>query len=511
MNTWRVFILREKSGGFVSCFANAPNAGGSYLTPDQIYFNPFTLFMYVPGRLNGSVSLSIPNMPDEWIFATQMKKIPGEKRFEAPTYHYFIDSPFVTSRQMIKRSFHLQNADFHIYFQGDFKGDDAVVDAAVDISRKICDEAGAIYGRFPFSEYHFIYRLLPYQFRHGVEHTNSVSMAVSASLTESTRSINGIAGLAAHEIWHAWNVKRIRPAALWPYDYSQPQYTHLHWFTEGVTSYYANLLLVRAGLISEEQFFQKTAANIEDYENSYAASVITASEASFDSWLETSSNQNPQLKVSYYALGQRLGLLFDLALREKSDGAVTLDGLFNFLMFEYYDKNQGVPENGIQLAAETLTRSSWQDFFDKYVNGTEPINYDDYFSPFGLELKVQKDARPGARGMGILGFEKHPQGIITGKVHPGGDAYLAGLSEGDFILEINGKNATEVDLDDFVSNLKKGTVVNLKVYTDFQLKEIDVPYEGRFVTQKYTLEKKGRLKDKEMNRLSDWLGSKAKE
>ncbi|MEZ4772619.1 MAG: PDZ domain-containing protein [Bacteroidia bacterium] len=512
MSSWRV---RHSPGKKVVIsyhyFANNTDAGSSYLGPDQIYFNPVNLFMYVPDRLNGSVSLHMPDKPEAWSVATQMKFIPSENRFEAPTYHYLADSPVVVARKMVTLSFQLKNTTFYLYFQGDYKGDKSVDDAAIEMVRKISEEAVAIFGRFPYTEFHFIYRLQPYQIRHGVEHANSVSFAIPAAATESPKSLTSIAGTTAHELWHSWNVKRIRPAALWPYDYSQPQYTHLHWFTEGVTDYYANLLLVRAGLITQDQFFRKVAGNIEILENSYAASVVSPSESSFESWLDNSAYSNPQRQVSYYSNGSRLGLLLDLGLREKSDGAVTLDALFNYLLLEYYDKDQGVPENGIQMAAEALTRTSWQTFFDKYVHDTEPIPYEDFLEPFGLELSSVSDAKPGAQGLGILSAENITQGILLRKLHPGGDAFTAGLSENDLILEIDGRNATGISLDDYVNGLKKGATINLRVYSDFQVEEIIVPYNGAFVTRKFTLTKKAKIKEKEATKLNNWLGSKVKE
>ncbi|MDX2250003.1 MAG: PDZ domain-containing protein [Bacteroidia bacterium] len=513
VNTWRVQHSPDKKIVIAyHYYANNMDAGSSYLGQEQVYFNPVNLFMYVPGRLEGSVSLQIPDKPADWRVATQMKHTAGTTLFESPTYHDFADSPVVIARKMVTLSFELQNTTFYLHFQGDYKGDKSVDDVAVETVKKICAEQGAIFGRFPFTEYHFIYRLLPYQIRHAVEHSNSASFALPITVSESAKSIvTGIGGISAHELWHAWNVKRIRPAALWPYDYSQPQYTHLHWFTEGLTEYYASLTLVRAGLISEEQFFTRITNNMDALENNYATTIVSPAESSFESWLDNSSYKHPHREISYYALGNRLGLLMDLALREKSEEAVTLDALFNYLLLEYYDKNQGVPENGIQLAMEALTRTSWQDFFDKYVYGTEPIPYKEFLEPFGLELSTATETKPGARGFGIISYENMGQGILIRKLHPGGDAYTGGLAENDIILEIDGKTASGMSLDEYVNGLKKGDKINIRVFSDFQVKELAISYQGNFATQKFTLRKDPRIKEKEAQKLKNWLSAKAKE
>ncbi|MCB0843045.1 MAG: M61 family metallopeptidase [Bacteroidetes bacterium] len=508
-NTWKVTHGKVESVTLTyHYFADNMDAGSSYLGHNQIYFNPVNLFMNVPGRYNGSVRLNIPNYPEKWKIATALRKSEGGKILEANSYHEFADSPTVISSEMKILSTTVSGVTFHIYFQGDYQGDKQTDKAAIEMVEKVAKEQGALFGGFPFKEFHLIYRLLPYSIRHAVEHENSVSFAITAGISKSPKSILSVANLTAHELFHAWNVKRIRPASLWPYDYSVPQYTNLHWFTEGVTNYYALLTSVRAGFIDEDQFLDQVASNITSMENNYAAHHISPSLSSYDSWLSNSSYKDPKTNISYYSLGQRMGLILDLALQKETDGAVSMDALFNYLKIEYYDKGMGVPEEGIQKAAEALTRSSWSDFFSQYIDGTEPIPYKDYLSVVGLKITEEESLAPGSRGIGISLAENISQGILIRQINPGGDAYLSGLGENDLILEIDGKNAKDMNLNSYVDELKKGDVINMKVFSGLQVKEIEVKYNRSFAPVKYSIERKKNLKKEQEENLKNWLKSR---
>ena len=364
MHTWRVSHERTHTVTIrYRYLANNQDAGSSYFAEDEIYLNPVNLFMYVPGNYTGDVELRIPDLPASWKAATSLKK-KSDGVYSAADYHEFADSPTVFSPRMEQFSFDIDQTNFHVHFQGEYQGNKTTERRVIEALSKMCREQAAIFGGFPLEEYHFIYRLLPYRMRHAVEHSKSASFALPANISQTPeKTVSGILGISSHEFWHVWNVKRIRPAALWPYDYSQPQYSSLHWFTEGVTSYYTHLILLRAGLTTEENFLRQQSNTIESLENNYAATVVSPSASSYNSWLDNSPYAHPDHQISYYTLGHRVGLILDLTLRKQSQGKVSLDDVFAFLYRTYYQNGQGVPENGIQKAVETLTATSWQGFF----------------------------------------------------------------------------------------------------------------------------------------------------
>lgn len=512
-DTWRVF----HEGNEAVCvryryFANNFDAGSSYYVPGQVYFNPVNLFAYVPGRLDGSVRLRVPDLPADWKVATALRRdsaAPGT--FHADTYHDFADSPTVFASEMRQLMFDEGGTRFYLHFQGKYPDDPATDSAAIDAVRRICREQGAVFGGYPFADYHFIYRLLPYGIRHAVEHGRSASFALPASIATSPDAlVRGLAGITSHEFWHVWNVKRIRPAALWPYDYSREQYTSLHWFTEGVTEYYTHLILLRAGIETEETFLSLQARTIQQLENSYAASVVSPAQASFDSWHEDSPYAHPDHQLSYYSLGNRLGFLIDARLIARSKGRYQLDDLFRYLYRTYYEAGQGVPEDGIQRGLEQLTGDSWQDFFDQHVHGTAPIDYAALLDPLGLVLTVSEQTQAGAAGLGILRTRSGSQGLLVSSVRPGSDAYHAGLGTDDLILEVDDKQAVGLDLDAHVNSLRRGAEVRLKVFDGVAVVEKRITYTGASAPRSYSLARHERPKKQEAAWLDAWFAPRVR-
>ncbi|RMG66304.1 MAG: M61 family peptidase [Bacteroidetes bacterium] len=513
-HTWRV---THPGGEPVTiryqAYAHNFDAGSSYLGQGQAYFNPVNLFMYIPDRLDQPVQLVVPSLPHDWKVATALVQGDDRKTFMAKTYHEFADSPTVLARDIKQLSFSLDGATFYLHFQGNYAGGPETDAAALDAVRRICQEQGAIFGDFPFEEFHFIYRLLPYQMRHAVEHSRSVSFALPATVADGPRQIvGGIASLTAHEFFHAWNVKRIRPAAMWPYDYGQPQPTHLHWFTEGVTDYYAHLTMVRTGLWSEEQFLRQQSRTLESLENSYAASVVSPAQASYDSWLENSDYLPPQHRISYYPLGTRLGLLIDLRLRGMTDGKKGLDEVFRYLNQTWYQQGKGVPEDGIEGALAALSGRDWRPWFAAYVYGTEPFGeaYEEALTAAGLTLLVEEKKGEGARSMGFLRLEPTSQGWLVQGVHPGGDAATAGLGPGDLILEVEGDQVANQETEAILGKVGRGEQIRLRVFSDFQVREVVLTHEGRFAPKSYQLQRDGDARPRAAGIRTDWLASQVR-
>ncbi|MEM9985329.1 MAG: PDZ domain-containing protein, partial [Bacteroidota bacterium] len=452
--------------------------------------------------------LEIPDLPADWAKATALR--PGEEKvsFTADSYHEFVDCPTVFAPSIKQLHFEEDGTDFHLHFQGEYGGDEKLDEYIIDMVRAIVKEQGAIFGGFPFSSYHFIYRLLPFNMRHAVEHSNSASFALPATVTQSKRqALSGLAGITAHEFMHAWNVKRIRPAALWPYDYSQPQYTRLHWFTEGVTDYYADLTLVRSGLIEEDRFWKSMAGTIQSLENDYAAQIVSPEAASFNSWLARTPYEHPDHRISYYTLGVRVGMLMDAELIRRSKGEQNLDDLFRLLYQTYYAQDRGVPENGIQQGLEKLTSDSWQDFFSRYVAGTEPVPYDELLEPFGLTLSLDPATQKGLRQWGITSSDKLNQGILIRKVHPGSDAFAAGLDVNDLLLEVDGNPALKVDFEKYMKDLKPGARVPLTIFRGGGLMKLDLTYEQLYRPVRANLSREERIAKKKENLYLRWLSS----
>ncbi len=511
-HTWRVWHASRpgKIRASYHVYADNMDSGSSYFDKDHYYFNPVNLFMFVPGRYDGDVRLHLPELPADWKLASSLKMAEDGKTLLASSYHELADSPTILAKDMIQISFQDQGATFYLHFHGDvIDRSPETIEAVADMLKAIAREEAAIFGGYPFDEFHFLYRFLPFQLGHGVEHEKSTVISVGASVTDTKEHFVGrLKSLTAHELFHAWNVKRLRPASMWPYDYSKPQYTTLHWFTEGVTDYYTQLVMYRAGLLTEAQFMGILAGTLANLDNNFASSVVSPSMSGYDAWLVRSEYGNPDHGISYYTQGSRLGLLLDLELRNRTENKVNLDVVFRYLWDKYFLQGAGMPEDGVQEACETLTKSSWDEFFDKYVHGTSPVDYTAILEPAGLILNSTQSETPGLRGLGILQSDVISQGILIRKIHPLGDAFVAGIGKNDLILEIDGRSVQGLNADTYVNELKRGKEIRMKVLVNYKdVQEFRVRYEGRYVPLQYTLARGKKLQPAQQQLLDSWMRS----
>ncbi len=315
----------------------------------------------------------------------------------------------------------------------------------------------------PRKEYTFIFHIGPYAEAGGggMEHANST--AISAA------SVEAAAAIAAHEFFHVWNVKRIRPQSLEPVDYSREQPTRALWFAEGVTDTYTSYTLERAGLWSKDQFYRNLAAQVCDLESRPARKWQSAEESSLDAWFEKYDAYNaPDRSVSYYNKGQILGVLLDISIRASTQNKKSLDDVLRRMNAVYARQGKFYDDSGaIRAVVEDVAGKSFQDFFAQYVSGVAEIPYADIFAQAGLTLKIHADQSPGA-GF-FLGTGKDASTVSS--VEPGSAAEAAGLTSGDIILQANGKKVPR-NTAAWLRGLSSGQALDLRVLRGSQTLEI---------------------------------------
>ncbi len=502
-DTWRVFhINKSKLTIRYKFYANTLDAGSSFVGYTMAYINPSNLFMHVKNDLTSPCTLEL-KMPDDWKAATAL--IPaGNKKWTADSYHLFIDSPSIFSPTIITIPFKVDNVDFFCHFQGKYSADKNDEKALIDNITKIIREQKAIFGELPLKYYHFIYLILPFNIRHAVEHEYCAMFALPEYTTQQGSKFESLLNITSHEFWHLWNVKRIRPAALWPYQYSTEAYTSLHWFTEGITSYYTDLTLLRCGLTSPQQYFKDLAKIFEDLDNNYASKIISCSQSSFDSWLATSNYNHPNHQISFYSLGHRIGFLLDMELRKVSNGKISLDDVFKDLYENAYKKNKGIEEDGIQKSCEKLTGQNFKSFFDSYIHGTEPIPYNDLLKPFDITLKKVPYSPDSYTCLGITRIDKSSGKVQILGLNPDSDAADAGIGIKDFVIAIDDKEVTTSNFESFFKNMAINQKFKFKVFSEGLTKEYTLTFTGKSVPYAYEMQipKNNKL-------LNDYMKSKA--
>jgi predicted metalloprotease with PDZ domain len=510
-DTWRVTHGNDSKEIEIryQVFAKTQDAGSSYVDERLLYVNGANVLMYVPNRLEEVCELQLLGIPNDWKVATDvgLKKLQDQSwLLSCNSYHRLIDAPILASATLHEFEDKLKGRTFHYVFQGKYGASRADEEAFMkEVDKVIRAETAVFDGELPVEHYWFLFLLVDFQMRHAVEHANSAMFVMPEATTTEGSKLAGLMSIVAHEFFHVWNVKRLRPAALRPYEYSREHYTTLHWFTEGVTDYYTSLSLVRTGFYPRQKYLDLIASQLRNIDNNPANKLISPAQSSMDSWLATSPYQPDHLRTSYYPLGSRVGLLLDLTLRRDTKDEVTLDVVMNHLYRKHYLTDTGIPENGILLACNELTNKDYTAFFQKYVNGTETADYASLFASFGLKFTSEVDTDDLLKRLGFARSGETAEGFVLEQIRWGSDASLAGLRAGDVLLEVDAKKIiTATNALSAFETLAKGKVYQLRIARDGEIRNLELTFTAEHELVKYSLVPTG-----EANALlENWLKGK---
>ena len=292
-----------------------------------------------------------------------------------------------------------------------------------------------------------------------MEHSYSTAIELNADVMK--QSLYPLTAVTAHEFFHLWNVKRIRPLTLEPVDYTKENYTRALWFSEGVTSTVENTIQLRAGLVDEKQFLAHVAEEITEVERRPAHLTQSAEESSLDAWLEGNGYyRRPERSISYYNKGELLGIMLDLDVREASHGQASLREVLHWMNENYAKKNRFFNDSaGVREAAEAVSHADLSEFFTKYVAGTEEIPWNDFLRSVGLRAEPVPNTVPDA---GFIASRNFDSPMSVAAVTPGSDAERSGLQVGDTIVEMQGKPAGQESRQE-LARLNPGDALTVKV------------------------------------------------
>ena len=445
-----------ESGAEVDYEIVAADSGpfGAEFNSRHAFFNLAEILMYPVDAQSQMMHVSYADVPKSWQAATSL---PGDlsSGFTAQNYDDLVDAPIELSA-FRESDFDEGGAHYRIVVDAD--GDPVSLADLTSTVRRIVWEETAWMSDRPYDRYLFIYHF-PGAGGGGMEHAYSTAITLNPQYVHDHPSV--LAEVTAHEFFHLWNVKRIRPQSLEPVDYTRENYTRALWFSEGVTSTVGDYSVLRAGLMDEQQFLSHISSLITDMQSRPAHLTQSAEESSLDAWLEKYPYYlTPERSISYYDKGELLGVLLDLKLREVTHGAKSLRDLFQWMNQNYAKRGRFFPDSaGVELAAEAISGGDFKPFFDKYVAGTEEIPWDEFFQTVGLRLL------PGVTRIVDTGFAtttnfNEPPRVVS--VDPNSEAERAGLTTGDTILQVNGETAPR-DLERQLSRMAPGTEITLTV------------------------------------------------
>lgn len=355
-----------------------PGPFNSQLNEHHAFLNLAEVLMYVPQKRFEPVEVQFEDVPAGWKLMAELRRGPDPDSFVAASYDALVDAP-VEAGKFDEFDFDEDGAHFRVAI--DSHGyDKKRLGGAL---QRITDYELHLMSGAPFHEFTFFFHIGPFPEMGGGGMEHADSTAISAE------TFDDVKNLAAHEFFHAWNVKRIRPQALEPVDYAKEQYTRTLWFAEGVTSTYAAYTLVRTGLWSKAGFYNDLASQINDLQSRPARKWQSVEDSSLDAWLEKYPAYNaPSRSVSYYDKGQILGVMLDLAIRDATDNRKSLDDVMRLMNDEYAKKGKFYDgDSAIEAAVESVAGADFDDFFRRYVKGVDEIPYNKFLAIAGLELK----------------------------------------------------------------------------------------------------------------------------
>ncbi len=445
----------------------------SHLDDKTGYINGASALMYVVGGKQLSATIAY-RVPTDWKLATSLdpddKTAEPGNAFKAADYDELIDCPAQMGK-FERLDFTVKSTRFSAVVVGADKVDEA---AMTDVLSRISEAGINVFGYPPFKRYIYFIHCSMGSFGGGLEHRNSTVLNVWKAVAEDPRSITD---LAAHEFFHAWNVKRLHPAVLGPFDYTQKVRTGALWFAEGVTDYYANVLPLMAGFTKESEFRGEMANRIRQLQHTDARLRISAEEASQKSWEGGSMGFGG---LSYYLKGSLIGLLLDVKIRSATDNAKNLDDVMRLLDERYGKMNTGYEEDALLKAVNEMSGQDMSDFYNRYVRGTEEIPWNMFLRDAGLVYEE------GANKIAFLGVSTEPSKnlLVVRQVVSDSAAAKAGVKESDKIVTINGARVKPAEFQGSVAKLKPGQKLTLGIRRGDSALELPVTLgerEGHYV------------------------------
>jgi predicted metalloprotease with PDZ domain len=498
-NTWRV-----KSGKAASItvsydvYAFTLFVANSYLGDDKGFISPTGVFMHVAGQLRHPVTVAIQPYQKWSRVSTGLDPVEGHPNtFFAPDFNVLYDCPILMGNQEIL-SFEVQGI-LHIFVVDDL----GTLDKAKFVAdhKRMVEAAVALIGEIPYRHYAFL-AIGPGG--GGIEHQNSAALSFSPSGLDKPEGFKRWMSFVAHEYFHLYNVKAIRPIALGPFDYDRENYTHMLWVSEGGTVYYEYLVLNRAGLLTRDEILERLPSIIAQYENSPGHLFQSATASSFDAWIGyfRRGGDAANTTISYYDKGAALMLLLDLKIRHESKNLKSLDDVMRTLYQKYYkEKKRGFTDEEFRKVCESAAGCPLPEIFD-YASTVKDIDYPKYLAYAGLDIDVQPKELPGA----YLGAATRDQdgSLVISNVERDSPASHAGLSAQDEIIALDGIRATSRTMGEILNQKKPGDKVKVLVSRRNTIREIEVVL-GKKMERSFQIKPLSNPNPLQLAILKDWL------
>jgi len=516
--TWRIELAGTTSVTVeYQIFGNTLANNQAQYNERHVFIGGPAVWMYLVGGKERPVDLSIA-VPSGWKVATGMQHT-SDHTFHSADYNWFADAPLEIS-DFAEKDFEVLGSTYHVIvhdvegrkdFSKFLADTQKTVEAIVPIFGSVAGDHGQA---APFKEYWFMFHIWP-RTGGGLEHLNSTQINFRSDWDDVSPA--GDFGtqymlkmfVTSHEFFHAWNVKRLRPRPLGPFDYTQMVHTPSLWISEGLTSYYGSLALARAGVVTPQQYLDGIGKLITKFEAEPGRAERSIEDTSWDTWFPRAFNQRENnlgnTNYSYYDGGQVMGHILDFTIREDTKNQKSLDDWMRLLYSRYALPKPGFEPGDAVHAASEVAGADVSDIFSRFISGKEAIPYEKYFAYAGIAVEKKLDANKAWIGVST---DKGDDGHATIKnVIPGGPAEAAGLDRNDVVIAVDGRGVDNDGYDRVVAEHKPQDTIHITVLRLGELKEIAVTIRSN-PHPAYTLKPVDNPTELQKAIYSSWLGIK---
>ena len=475
--TWRVSPLRSSSLTITyKVFGNDLSGTFSQLDSRHGNFNGGSIFMYVVNHKPDPVKLVI-NPPAGWRVVNGRTERAGQREWEFPNWDILIDTPTEIGPDWTQDDFEVGGKKYHVVVHS--MGPDGGKRAnLVQQIQKIVKAETAMWGAPEFDEYTFLMHFAADdRSGDGMEHLTSTQIIEQGALADAG-VLDDTLGTVSHEFFHVWNVKRLRPIELGPWDFTRPANTRGLWVAEGFTNYYGHLMLRRAGIWDEAHLLNRESQTISGIENAPGSRLMSAEESSLSApfiddapHAQLTNLQNTS--ISYYPKGELVGMVLDLLVRGRTEGKASLDDIMRTMYEEFYLKSpnnsyylrgRGYRIDDVERVASQVAGFDLSDFFKRYVRSAEVLPYEEALAYVGLRLVKSPMRNPYDAGLSTESDEEAGMRIVN--VRNNSPAEDAGLQVGDEIIELAGRKPAREGLGAALARYKPGDAVPITVKRD---------------------------------------------
>lgn len=472
--TWRVETLGNHSLAFsYKVFGNDLSGTFSQLDSRHANFNGGCVFMYIVNHKQDAVHLEI-DPPKDWrIINGRMEHPgkPGQRQWQFPNWDIMIDTPTEIAPDLTEDDFQVGGKQYEVVVHS-LGNEGGKRRALVRDIEKIVSTETAMWGPPEFDSYTFLIHFAnDGHSSDGMEHLTSAQIIMPGALADRGMYEETL-DTVAHEFFHVWNVKRLRPIELGPWDFTRPANTRGLWIAEGITNYYGHLMQRRAGLWDDARLLQILSQEIREVENAPGSRLMSAEDSSLSApFIDDAPHaQHTNLAnsaISYYPKGEVLGLVLDLLIRGQTHGKGSLDEVMRRMYEEFYLKSpnatyylrgRGYKNEDFERMVSEVAGADMSDFFKRYVRSVEPPPYEVAFAQVGLRL-VREMQQPVS--LGISGNENETANFQIAGVRPGSPAEEAGLQVGDAIVSFGGVKLTPENFQRTLGRYKPGDRVEV--------------------------------------------------